>query len=201
MSATISAKQVGELRAQTGAGLMDCKKALTEAEGDIEVAVTILRKKGMASASKKAGRATSEGLIESYIHLGGKVGVLVEVNCETDFVAKTDDFKAFVKDICLHVAAASPVCVGRDEVPSDLIEKEREIAVSQAEGKPPAAVQKIVEGKLNKYYSTACLLEQPFVKDADKTVEQVLKEKIVALGENMQINRFVRFQIGEEGEE
>jgi len=180
---------------------MDCKKALTEAEGDIEVAVTILRKKGMASASKKAGRATSEGLIESYIHLGGKVGVLVEVNCETDFVAKTDDFKAFVKDICLHVAAASPVCVGRDEVPLDLIEKEREIAVSQAEGKPPAAVQKIVEGKLNKYYSTACLLEQPFVKDADKTVEQVLKEKIVALGENMQINRFVRFQIGEEGEE
>jgi len=180
---------------------MDCKKALTEAEGDIEVAVTILRKKGMASASKKAGRATSEGLIESYIHLGGKVGVLVEVNCETDFVAKTDDFKSFVKDICLHVAAASPVCVGRDEVPADLIEKEREIAMSQAEGKPPAAVQKIVEGKLNKYYATACLLEQPFVKDADKKVEDVLKEKIVSLGENMQINRFVRFQIGEEIED
>lgn len=201
MSATtISAKQVGELRAKTGAGLMDCKKALTEAEGDMEVAVTILRKKGMASASKKAGRATSEGLIESYIHLGGKVGVLVEVNCETDFVAKTDDFKAFVRDICLHVAAASPVCVSRDDVPADLIEKEREIAMSQTEGKPPAAVQKIVEGKLNKYYSTACLLEQPFVKNADQTVEEVLKDKIVSLGENMQINRFVRFQIGESDE-
>jgi len=200
MSATITAKQVGELREKTGAGLMDCKKALTEANGDIDSAVTILRKKGMASASKKAGRATSEGLIESYIHLGGKVGVLVEVNCETDFVAKTDDFKAFVKDICLHVAAANPVCVKREDVPGELVEKEREIAASQAEGKPPAAIQKIIEGKLNKYYATACLLEQPFVKNPDQTVEEILKEKIAALGENMQINRFVRFQIGE-GEE
>ena len=194
---SITAKQVAELRAQTGAGLMDCKKALTESEGDIEQAVTILRKKGMASASKKAGRATSEGLVESYIHLGGKVGVLIEVNCETDFVAKTDDFKAFVKDLCLHIAAANPVCISRESVPAELIEKEREIAASQAEGKPPAAVQKIIEGKLNKYYSTACMLDQPFVKDGEKTVQDVLNEQIAKLGENMQINRFSRFQIGE----
>lgn len=198
---SITAKQVAELRGQTGAGLMDCKKALTESEGDLEKAITILRKKGMASASKKAGRATSEGLIESYIHLGGKVGVLIEVNCETDFVAKTDDFKSFVKDICLHVAAVNPICISRDEVPADVIEKEREIAASQAEGKPPAAVQKIVEGKLNKYFATACLLDQPFVKDGEKSVQDILNEQISKLGENMQINRFSRFQIGEESED
>ncbi len=198
---SITAKQVAELRGQTGAGLMDCKKALTESEGDLEKAITILRKKGMASASKKAGRATSEGLIESYIHLGGKVGVLIEVNCETDFVAKTDDFKSFVKDLCLHIAAVNPICISRDQVPAELIEKEREIAASQAEGKPPAAVQKIVEGKLNKYYATACLLDQPFVKDGDKSVQDVLNEQISKLGENMQINRFSRFQIGEENED
>lgn len=197
---SITAKQVAELRGQTGAGLMDCKKALTESDGDIEKAITILRKKGMASASKKAGRATSEGLIESYIHLGGKVGVLIEVNCETDFVAKTDDFRSFVKDLCLHIAAVNPVCISRDKIPADLIEKEREIAASQAEGKPPAAVQKIVEGKLNKYYATACLLDQPFVKDGDKTIQDILNEQISKLGENMQINRFSRFQIGEETE-
>ncbi len=197
---SITAKQVGELRGQTGAGLMDCKKALTESNGDLEQAITILRKKGIASASKKAGRATSEGLIESYIHLGGKVGVLIEVNCETDFVAKTDDFKSFVKDLCLHIAAVNPICVSRDSIPADLVEKEREIAVSQAEGKPPAAVQKIVEGKLNKYFSTACMLDQPFVKDGDKTVQDVLSEQISKLGENIQINRFSRFQIGEESE-
>jgi elongation factor Ts len=198
---SITAKQVAELRGQTGAGLMDCKKALTESEGDLEKAITILRKKGMASASKKAGRATSEGLIESYIHLGGKVGVLIEVNCETDFVAKTDDFKSFVKDLCLHVAAVNPICISRDEVPADLIEKEREIAASQAEGKPPAAVQKIVEGKLNKYFATACLLDQPFVKDGEKSVQDILNEQISKLGENMQINRFSRFQIGEDSED
>jgi elongation factor Ts len=198
---SITAKQVAELRGQTGAGLMDCKKALTESEGDLEKAITILRKKGMASASKKAGRATSEGLIESYIHLGGKVGVLIEVNCETDFVAKTDDFKSFVKDLCLHIAAVNPICISRDEVPADLIEKEREIATSQAEGKPPAAVQKIVEGKLNKYFATACLLDQPFVKDGEKSVQDILNEQISKLGENMQINRFSRFQIGEENED
>jgi len=177
---------------------MDCKKALTESDGDLEQAITILRKKGIASASKKAGRATSEGLIESYIHLGGKVGVLIEVNCETDFVAKTDDFKAFVKDLCLHVAAVNPICISREEVPEELLEKEREIAASQAEGKPPAAVQKIIEGKLNKYYSTACMLDQPFVKDGEKTVQEVLNEQIAKLGENMKINRFARFQIGED---
>ena len=198
---SITAKQVAELRGQTGAGLMDCKKALTESEGDLEKAITILRKKGMASASKKAGRATSEGLIESYIHLGGKVGVLIEVNCETDFVAKTDDFKSFVKDLCLHVAAVNPICISRDEVPADLLEKEREIAASQAEGKPPAAVQKIVEGKLKKYFATACLLDQPFVKDGEKSVQDILNEQISKLGENMQINRFSRFQIGEESED
>jgi elongation factor Ts len=198
---SITAKQVAELRGQTGAGLMDCKKALTESEGDLEKAITILRKNGMASASKKAGRATSEGLIESYIHLGGKVGVLIEVNCETDFVAKTDDFKSFVKDLCLHIAAVNPICISRDEVPAALIEKEREIAASQAEGKPPAAVQKIVEGKLNKYYATACLLDQPFVKDGEKSVQDILNEQISKLGENMQINRFSRFQIGEESED
>ena len=198
---SITAKQVGELRGQTGAGLMDCKKALVESDGDIENAITILRKKGMASASKKAGRATSEGLVESYIHLGGKVGVLIEVNCETDFVAKTDDFKYFVKDLCLHVAAVNPVCVSREQVPADLVEKEREIAASQAEGKPPAAVQKIIEGKLNKYYATACMLDQPFVKDSDKSVQDVLSEQISKLGENMVINRFTRFQIGEESED
>lgn len=197
MSAQISAKQVGELRGQTGAGLMDCKKALVEANGDLEAAATILRKKGIASADKKAGRTTSEGLVESYIHLGGKVGVLIEVNCETDFVAKNDDFKAFVKDICLHIAALNPVCVSREEVPADLLEKEREVAASQAEGKPPAAVQKIIEGKLNKYYSTVCLLDQPFVKDGDKSVQDVLTEQISKLGENMKIRRFVRYQIGE----
>ncbi len=198
MSVQISAKLVGELRAQTGAGLMDCKKALTEANGDLDAAATILRKKGIASADKKAGRATSEGLIDSYIHLGGKVGVLIEVNCETDFVAKNDDFKAFVKDISLHIAALSPVCVSREEVPADLVEKERDVAASQAEGKPAAAVQKIIEGKLNKYYSTVCLLDQPFVKDDSKTVQDVLTEQISKLGENMKIRRFVRFQIGEE---
>ena len=198
MSVQITAKQVGELRGQTGAGLMDCKKALVEAGGDLEAAATILRKKGIASADKKAGRATSEGLIESYIHLGGKVGVIVEVNCETDFVAKNDGFKAFVKDLCLHVAAANPVCVSREEVPADLVEKEREVATAQAEGKPAAAIQKIIEGKLNKYYSTVCLLDQPFVKDPDQTVQQLLTGQITKLGENMQIKRFVRFQIGEE---
>ncbi|MCH6258384.1 translation elongation factor Ts [Puniceicoccaceae bacterium K14] len=198
MSVKISAKQVSELRQMTGAGLMDCKKALTETDGDVEKAVTILRTKGMASASKKAGRATSEGLIESYIHLGGKVGVLLEINCETDFVAKNEDFKSFVKDVCLHIAAVSPVCVSRDSVPTELVEKEREIAMAQAEGKPAAAIQKIVEGKLNKYYSSICLLDQPFVKDSDKTVQEILTEKISQLGENMVIRRFSRFQMGED---
>ncbi len=197
MSNVITAKMVGELRAKTGAGLMDCKKALTEANGDDAQAETILRKKGISQAAKKAGRATSEGLIESYIHLGGKVGVLLELNCETDFVAKTDDFKNLCRDVCLHIAAASPSYVSRDEVPAEDIKKEQDIATAQAEGKPPPAVQKIVEGKLNKYYSTICLLEQPFVKNADQTIQDLLTSKISALGENLVIQRFVRYQIGE----
>ncbi|HET7537627.1 MAG TPA: translation elongation factor Ts [Candidatus Didemnitutus sp.] len=194
--AAISASMVAELREKTGAGLLDCKKALDEAKGSMEEAETLLRKKGVASAAKKAGRSTSDGLIEAYIHVGGKVGVLVEINCETDFVAKTDDFKAFCRDICLQIAAASPTYVRREEVPEAELAKERDIATAQVQGKPPAAVQKIVEGKLEKYYSQVCLMDQPFVKLPEKTVKDLLTEKIVKLGENMQIRRFVRFQLG-----
>ena len=192
----INAKMVGELRESTGAGLMDCKKALVESEGDIDKAVEILRKKGAATAAKKATREASEGLVNSYIHLGGKVGVLVEVNCESDFVAKTDDFKNFVRDIAMHVAATNPVCVSREDIDPDIIKKEREIAEGQAEGKPPAAIEKIVEGKINKFLSESCLLEQAYVKNPDQTVQQVLTEKIATMGENMVIRRFARFQIG-----
>jgi elongation factor Ts len=198
MSQTISAQQVNELRTQTGAGMMDCKKALVEADGDMDKATDLLRKKGVASAAKKAGREASEGIIQSYIHLGGKVGVLVEVNCESDFVAKNEDFQNFVKDIAMHIAAASPLVVRREEVDEKLLEKEREIAMSQAEGKPPQAVQKIVEGKLEKYYSTVCLLEQSFVKNPDQTVNEYVTQKVATLGENIVVRRFARFQIGEE---
>lgn len=197
MSVQITAKMVSELRNQTGAGLMDCKKALAEAEGNVDEAITILRKKGVASAAKKAGRDASEGLIEQYIHLGGKVGVLVEINCETDFVAKTDDFKALAKDICLHIAAASPQSISRDQVPEDVLEKEREIAGSQVEGKPAHIVQKVVEGKLEKVYQSICLLEQPFVKNPDVSVQELLTQMISKLGENIVIRRFARFQLGE----
>ncbi len=196
MSTAITATLVNTLREKTGAGMMDCKKALVEANGNIEEAETILRKKGVASAAKKAGRAANQGLVESYIHLGGKIGVLVEVNCETDFVAKTDDFKNFVKDLCMQVAAANPLYVTRDEVPEADLAKEREIATSQVAGKPAAAVQKIVEGKLEKYYQTICLMDQPFVKNPDVTVKDLLTERIAKLGENMLIRRFVRFQLG-----
>lgn len=196
MSAPISAQMVSELRARTGAGLMDCKNALVEAKGNAEEAVTILRKKGAASAAKKADRATREGLVESYIHVGGKVGVLIEVNCETDFVARTDEFRAFVKDLCLQIAAANPTYVSREQVAEAELNAEREIAVAQVQGKPPAAVQKIVEGKLEKYYSTVCLLDQPFVKLPEKSVKEILTEKIAKTGENIQISRFVRFQLG-----
>jgi elongation factor Ts len=192
----INAKMVGELRESTGAGLMDCKKALVESEGNVDKAVEILRKKGAATAAKKATREASEGLVNSYIHLGGKVGVLVEVNCESDFVAKTDDFKDFVRDIAMHVAATNPVCVSREEIDPEIIKKEREIAEGQAEGKPPAAIEKIVEGKINKFLSESCLLEQAYVKNPDQTVQQVLTEKIATMGENMVIRRFARFQIG-----
>ncbi|HTL69600.1 MAG TPA: translation elongation factor Ts [Lacunisphaera sp.] len=195
MAAT-SANMVAELREKTGAGLLDCKKALDESQGNMEQAETILRKKGVASAAKKAGRSTSDGLIEAYIHFGGKVGVLVEINCETDFVAKTDEFKTFCRDVCLQIAAASPLYVRREDVPEADLAKERDIAAAQVQGKPPAAVQKIVEGKLNKFYEQYCLLDQPFVKDNTKTIKDVLTEKIAKLGENMQIRRFSRFQLG-----
>ena len=193
----INAKQVGELRAKTGAGLMDCKKALVEAEGDFEKATTILRKMGVADAAKRSGRNAAEGLVECYIHLGGKVGVLIEINCESDFVAKNDGFKGFARDLCMHIAASSPTYVKREDVPEELVNKEREIATGQAEGKPPQAIQKIVEGKLNKYFAENCLLEQPYVKDTDKTVKDLLTDQIALLGENMLIKRFSRFQVGE----
>ena len=196
MSTAITASLVNTLREKTGAGMMDCKKALVEANGNLEEAATILRKKGVASAVKKADRAANQGLVESYIHLGGKIGVLVEVNCETDFVAKTDDFKELCRDLCMQIAAASPIYVSRDLVPEADVAKEREIAAAQVAGKPPAAIQKIVEGKLEKYYQTICLLDQPFVKNSDITVKDLLIQKIAKLGENMVVRRFVRFQLG-----
>ncbi len=192
----VTASMVAELRAKTGAGLLDCKKALDEAQGVMDQAETILRKKLGSKIDKLASRATKEGLIESYIHVGGKVGVLIEVNCETDFVAKNDDFKAFCRDLCLQIAAANPSYVLRDEVPEADLAKERDIASASLAGKPPAAVQKIVEGKLEKYYSQVCLLDQPFVKNPDKMIKDVLKDLIAKMGENMQVRRFVRFQLG-----
>jgi elongation factor Ts len=196
MSTPITAQMVNDLRAQTGAGLMDCKRALVETNGNTEEAITLLRKKGAASAAKKADRLAKEGLVESYIHLGGKVGVMIEVNCETDFVARNDEFRSFVKDLCLHIAAASPLYVTRDQVPEADLASERDIAAAQVAGKPPAAVQKIVEGKLEKFYSTVVLLDQPFVKIPEKTVKELITEKIAKTGENIQIRRFVRFQLG-----
>ncbi|KAF0096428.1 MAG: elongation factor T [Puniceicoccaceae bacterium 5H] len=192
----ITAKMVSDLRAKTGAGMMDCKKALVESNGNEEEAITFLRKKGIASAAKKADREAADGLVESYIHMGGKVGVLVEVNCETDFVAKTDDFKALVRDIAMHIAAANPTCVSREEVPTELLDKEREIAAGQVEGKPAHIVQKIVEGKLEKVYQQICLMEQPFVKNPDITITEMIKQQIAKMGENIIIKRFARFQIG-----
>ncbi len=192
----ITAKMVSELRAKTGAGLLDCKKALTEAGGNEDDAVMILRKKGMASADKKADRSATDGLVHSYIHMGGKVGVLLEVNCETDFVAKTDDFQSLVRDIAMHIAAAAPMCVTREEVPEDVLQKEREVAAGQVEGKPANIVEKIVAGKIEKVYSQYVLLEQPFVKNPDLTIDDLLKNFIAKLGENTVVKRFARFQIG-----
>ena len=199
---TISAQQVKELREQTGSGLMECKKALQEADGDLQEAITILRKKGQAAAEKKSGRSTSEGAVGSYIHTGGRVGVLIEVNCETDFVANTDEFKELVRDLAMQVAAASPALarwVRRDEVPGDALDKERDILKSQAEaaGKPPNVVEKIVEGKLSKFYSENVLMEQPFIKNPDQSVEEYLKSKIAVIKENIQVRRFVRYERGE----
>ncbi len=195
---SITAKMVKELRDATACGMMDCKKALTECGGDMEKAGEYLRKKGIASAAKKEGRTTGEGLISSYIHMGGKVGVLIEVACETDFVARTDDFQEFVRNVAMHIAATNPVAVTREEVDSSLIEKEKEIykAQMQEQGKPENIIEKIVEGKVDKYYSDIVLLEQKYVKDPDMTVGDYLKSIIGSLGENMAIKRFTRFQIG-----
>jgi elongation factor Ts len=192
----VTASMVADLRAKTGAGMLECKKALDEAKGSMEEAQTILRKKLGGKIDKLSSRATKEGLVESYIHVGGKVGVLIEINCETDFVAKTDDFKAFCRDLCLQIAAANPLYVRREEVPEADLAKERDIAGAQLAGKPAAAVQKIVEGKLEKYYSQVCLLDQPFVKEPEKMIKDILTEKIAKLGENMQVRRFVRYQLG-----
>jgi len=194
----ITAKMVKELREATNAGMMDCKKALSECGGDMEKAAEYLRKKGIASAAKKEGRATSQGLVGSYIHMGGKVGVLVEVACETDFVARTDDFQEMVRNIAMHIAAASPLAVSREEVDASLVEKEKEIyrAQMKEQGKPDNIIDKIVEGKVDKYYSDVVLLEQSYVKDPDMTVQDYLKSVIGKLGENMQIRRFARYQIG-----
>lgn len=195
----ITASSVKELRERTGAGMMDCKKALTETNGDIEKAIDYLREKGLAAAAKKAGRVASEGVVESYIHGGGRIGVLVEVNCETDFVAKTDDFKAFVKDIAMHIAAANPQYLSKEEVPENVVNHEREVFRAQAlnECKPEKIIEKMVEGRIEKYYKEICLLEQPFVKDPDKTVSGMVTERIAKIGENISIRRFVRYQLGE----
>ena len=195
----ISAAQVKELRENTGAGMMDCKNALVESNGDMEKAKKFLREKGLAAAAKKAGRIASEGIVESYIHGDGRIGVLVEVNTETDFAAKNQEFRTFVKDIALQIAASRPEYVRMEEVPASVIEQEKEILKAQAlkEGKPEKVVEKIVEGRVSKYYKEVCLLEQPFVKDPDKSVKDVLTEKISSIGENIQIRRFVCFEKGQ----
>jgi elongation factor Ts len=198
-SVEITAKMVQELREKTGAGMMDCKKALTEAGGDPAKAEETLRKKGLAAAQKKAGRIASEGAVGSYVHLGGKIGVLVEVNCETDFVARNQAFQALVKDLAMHVAAMAPLYVRREEVPAELVRKELEIARAQAreQKKPEAIIEKIATGKVEKFYQQSCLMEQPFVKDDKKKVQDVLNEAVAKIGENIQVRRFARFVCGE----
>ncbi len=195
----ITASMVKELRERTGAGMMDCKKALSESNGDVDKAIDLLREKGLAAAAKKSGRIAAEGIVEAYIHGNGRIGVLVEVNIETDFAAKNEDFKNFVKDVALQIAASKPEYVSREEVPAEVIEKEKEILKAQAlnEGKPEKIVEKMVEGRIEKYYKEVCLLEQPYIKDPDKTIQTLLTEKIAAIGENMNIRRFIRFEMGE----
>ncbi len=196
----ISAELVKDLRQRSGAGILDCKKVLNETDGNIEKAVEFLRKKGLASAAKKKGRATSEGSVGAYIHTGGKIGVMIEVNCETDFVAKTDEFQALVKDLSLHIAAASPQYLSREKVPQEVIEKEKDIFASQAKdsGKPEKIIDRIVQGKIEKFYGESCLLEQSFVKDPDQTIQDILARAIAKLGENITIHRFVRYQLGQD---
>ena len=196
--AEITASMVKELREKTDAPMMECKKALTEAAGDLEKAETILRKSGTIKAEKKADRQTKEGIIASYIHMAGRIGVLIEVNCETDFVARNEIFQAFVKDISLHIAASNPKFIGREEIPADLITKEREIAAEQVKGKPEAIVEKIVQGKIDKIFAEQCLLEQAFIKNPDITIGDFVKSKIAELGENLVVRRFVRYAVGED---
>jgi len=195
----VSANMVKELREKTGAGMMDCKKALAETGGDFQKALDYLRQKGLATAAKRAGRVASEGRVGSYIHAGGKIGVMVEVNCETDFVAKTDDFQAFAKDVAMHIAASNPSYLRREEVTADVLEREKEIYRAQARDakKPEKVTEKIVEGKLEKFYSEVCLLEQAFVKDPDITIQDLLNGLIGKLGEKIEIRRFTRYQVGE----
>jgi len=195
----VSAAQVRELRDQTGAGMMDCKQALAESGGDLQKAIVSLREKGLAAAAKRSARVASEGLVGSYIHVGGKIGVLIEVNCETDFVARTPEFQALVKDLAMQVAAASPRWVRREEIPASTIETERSIYRAQASGsgKPPAVIEKIVDGKLVKFFADTCMLEQPFIKDPQRTVGQLVTDSIAKIGENIVVRRFARFQLGE----
>ena len=195
----ISATLIKELREKTGVGIMDCKVALTECDGDLEKAVDHLRKKGIDTAKKRGGRETSQGQVQSYIHGGGKIGVLVEANCETDFTGKTEDFSSFVKDIAMQIAATNPIAIGRENVPKDILEKEQDIYASQAKasGKPEKVIEKIVEGKLKKFFSEACLLEQTFVKNSDITIQDLMNELIAKTGENIVIKRFSRFQLGD----
>ncbi len=195
----ITASDVNTLRQRTGVGMMDCKKALTEANGNMDKAIEILREKGMASAAKKAGRIAAEGIVDSYIHGGGSVGVLLEVNCETDFVARGSQFKELVHDIALHIAAAKPVYISKEEVSQEELAKEREILRQQAinEGKPQNIIEKLVEGRIKKYYEEFCLLEQPFVKDSSKTINQLITEAIAAIGEKITVRRFTRYEMGE----
>ncbi|MDD6204823.1 MAG: translation elongation factor Ts [Firmicutes bacterium] len=194
-----TAQDVKELREKTGVGMMDCKRALTEANGDMDEAIKILREKGLAAAAKKASRIAAEGIVESYIHLGGKIGVLLEVNCETDFVAKTPEFKSFVHSIAMHIAAAKPQYVSRSEVPAQSVEAEKEIIRAQAinEGKKPQFVDRIVEGRIDKFYKEVCLLEQDYIINTDQTIEQLLNEQIAKIGEKISIRRFVRWEMGE----
>lgn len=198
--AEISAAMVKELREKSGAGIMDCKEALSECDGDMEKAVDFLRKKGLATAAKRAGRATSEGTIQSYIHMGGKIGVMVEVDCETDFVAKTDDFIEFARNLAMHIAATNPVGVTAEDVPEEIIKREREIYKDQAleMGKPEQMIDKIVNGKLNKFFKESCLMDQQYVKDPDKTISDYLNEVIAKTGEKITVKRFARFQVGAE---
>ena len=195
----ISIESVKDLRQRTGAGVIDCKTALQEAKGNMEAAIDYLRRKGLATAAKKAGRIATDGLVSSYIHAGGKMGVLVEINCETDFVAKTEDFQAFVKNIAMHIAAANPQYIRREEIPEEVLERERTIYRTQAleAGKPQKVIDKIVEGKIERFYSEVCLLEQTYVKDADLTIKELLDAIIAKIGENISIRRFARFQLGE----